>query len=275
MTGIALDGSEVVDPALYREVMGHYPTGVAVVTGFDAGEPVGMVVGTFSAVSLDPPLVSFMPTVNSGTYARLAHSSAYCINVLAYDQLDLCRLMAVSRDDKFSQVDWSTSALGAPALADAVAHVHCTVETTVLAGDHLIVLCAVRAVEVTRPVTPLLFFQGGYGGFSLRGMAAKGDADLIAAIRLADPARRFIEPLADKLGCEAAVLVGINDGELTTAASAYGGGASMRQRLGDRIPLVPPLGEAYIARQAPKLSTGGCLARRRRDRRFLRSTADA
>ena len=109
--------------------------------------------------------------------------------------------------------------------------------TMVLAGDHLIVLCAVRGLEVTRAVTPLLFFQGGYGGFSLRGMTAKGDADLIAAIRLADPARRFIEPLAEKLECESGrALVGVNDGELTTAASAHAGDASMRERRGDRIP---------------------------------------
>ena len=250
MTDTAMHDDSVVDPSLYREVMGHYPTGVAVVTGFDGAEPVGMVVGTFSAVSLDPPLVAFMPTVNSGTYARLAGSTAYCINVLAHDQLDLCRRMAVPRADKFDLVDWSTSSLGAPVLTNAVAHIHCTVETTVQAGDHVIVLCAVRGMEVTRPVTPLLFFQGGYGGFSPGGMTAKGDADLITAIRLADPARQIIGPLADKLGCEAAVLVGVNDDELTTAASAYGGGASMRERLGDRIPLMPPLGEAYVAEQA-------------------------
>ena len=92
MAGITLDvRADVVDPALYREVMGDHPTGVAVVTGVDDGEPVGMVVGTFSAVSLDPPLVSFMPTVNSGTYARLAASPGIPrINVLAVHQLDPC-----------------------------------------------------------------------------------------------------------------------------------------------------------------------------------------
>jgi flavin reductase (DIM6/NTAB) family NADH-FMN oxidoreductase RutF/DNA-binding IclR family transcriptional regulator len=233
--------------------MGHYPTGVAVVTGFDGDEPVGMVVGTFSAVSLEPPLVAFMPTVSSGTYARLASSPAYCINVLAHDQLELCRRMAVPRDDKFDGVDWSVSGLGAPMLADAVAHIHCTIQSAVPAGDHLIVLCDVRDMQVTRPVTPLLFFQGGYGGFSPRVMSAQGDADLITAVRLADPARPHIERLAQELECEAAVLVGVNDDELTTAMSSYGGRAAMRERLGDRIPLMPPIGEAYIAGQSPEV----------------------
>lgn len=253
MTDMDLDSAPVVDADLYREVMGHYPTGVAVVTGFDNGEPIGMVVGTFSAVSLDPPMVTFMPAINSRTYMRLAESSAYCINVLAHDQLDLCRRMAVPRDDKFSQVDWSVSAFGAPVLADAVAYIHCTMTSAVPAGDHLIVLCTVHAMEVARSAPPLLFFQGGYGGFSPRGMTAKGDADLITAIRLADPARRFIGALSEALGCEAAVLVGVNDNELTTAASAYGGGASMQERLGARIPLMPPLGEAYVAGQTTEV----------------------
>jgi len=228
MTGTVTGPARAVDAAVYREVMGHYPTGVAIVTGFEAEEPVAMVVGTFSAVSLDPPLVAFMPTVGSGTYARLAGAPAYCINVLAHDQLELCRRMAVPREDKFDGVAWTTSELGAPVLTDAVAHIHCTPQEAVPAGDHLIVLCAVQSMCVARPVTPLLFFEGGYGGFSPRGMAAKGDADLITAIRLADPARPHIERLAQQLECEAAVLVGVNDDELTTALSSYGGCASMR-----------------------------------------------
>ena len=242
-----------VDPAAYRDVLGHYPTGVAVVTAFDGDEPIGMVVGTFTSVSLDPPLVAFMPTTGSGTYARLATAESYCINVLAHDQLDVCRTMAVPSDDKFSQVAWQRSDYGAPSLDDAVAQIHCTPETQIEAGDHYIVLCRVQALEVNRAVTPLLFFQGGYGGFSPAGMAAKGDADLIAAIRLADTAKTRVERLAQRLQCEAAALVGVGPDELTTAFSAYGGYAEMIEPLGERIPLIPPIGEAYVAGSAPEV----------------------
>src|SRR5687768_14929467 len=100
----ALTSAPEIDPTLYRAVPGHYPTGVTVVTAFDGDEPIGMVVGTFTSVSLDPPLVAFMPTTGSGTYARLAGASAYCINVLAHDQQDLCRTMATPGDDKFAGV---------------------------------------------------------------------------------------------------------------------------------------------------------------------------
>lgn len=236
------------DPAQYREVMGHYPTGVTVVTGTSPeGDPVGMVVGTFTAVSLDPPLVAFMPTTTSGTFALMRDSPSYCINVLAHDQIDLCRLMAVPRPGKFDDIDWSTAASGAPVLQDAVAHIHCRPHDVVTAGDHLIVLCAVQAMEVNRPATPLLFFQGGYGGFTTRGMSAKGDAGLIEAVRLADVARPQAEQVARSLDCEVAVLVAANDQELTTAVAAYGPTAEVLEPLGVRVPLMPPLGEAYVA----------------------------
>ena len=239
-----------VDPEHYREVMGHYPTGVAVVTGTSPeGDPIGMVVGTFTAVSLDPPLVAFMPTTTSGTYALMKDSPSFCVNVLAHDQLELCRLMAVPRPGKFDDVGWRPSPLGAPALDDAVAHIHCRLHDEVVAGDHLIVLCAVEQMDVARPVTPLLFFQGGYGGFNPRGMTARGDGDLIAAVRMAEVARPHIERLARTIPCETGVLVAVDDHEVTTALSAFGGGAEMQEPLGERIPLMPPLGEAYVAFQ--------------------------
>lgn len=237
-----------IDPADYREVMGHYPTGVAVVTGLgEQGEPIGMVVGTFTAVSLDPPLVAFMPTVTSGTYALMRDAGRFCINVLAHDQLELCRVMAVPRPGKFDDVSWSPGGNGAPLLADAVAHIECSLQEEVLAGDHYIVLCAVKSMQVTNPATPLLFFQGGYGGFNPKGMTAQGDGEIISAIRLAEVARSEADRIAREIGCETGLLVGINDHEVTTAYTAFAGGAQLEEALGERILLMPPLGEGYVA----------------------------
>lgn len=241
-------GQSTIDAAWYREVMGHYPTGVVVITGSAAdGEPIGMVVGTFASVSLDPPLVSYMPMRTSSTFQRLRTASAYCVNVLASDQLELCRSMASRRPDKFDAVAWSPSPLGAPMLHDAVAHIHCVSRQSVEAGDHFIEICEVKGMEVSRPVTPLLFFQGGYGGFSPETMSAKTDVDLIAAVRLSEVARPQIEQLARRFRCEAAVLVAVGDEDLMTTASAYGGDAEMREPIGQRIPLIPPIGETFVA----------------------------
>lgn len=237
-----------IDEKWYREVTGHYPTGVVVVTGTAVdGQPVGMVVGTFASVSLDPPLVSFMPTRTSATFEQLRTASAYCINVLAFDQVALCRTMGSRGPGKFDAVSWRSSPFDTPVLDGAVAYIHCIPTRRVEAGDHYIELCEVKAMEVNRPVTPLLFFQGGYGGFAPRTMSAKTDVDLIAAVRLSEVARPQIERLARQLKCEAAVLVAVGDEDLMTTASAYGGDAEMREPIGQRIPLIPPIGETYVA----------------------------
>ncbi|MFI5957352.1 flavin reductase [Cryptosporangium sp. NPDC051539] len=242
------DANRAIDSLRFREVLGHYPTGVTVVTGTaDNGSPIGMVVGTFTSVSLDPPLVAFLPTLTSRSFARLREAPAFCINVLAHDQVELCRAMSKSSDDKFSGVDWKDSDFGAPMLTGAVAHIHCTPRDVIEAGDHYIQLCEVTAMDVHRQVTPLLFFQGGYGGFSPHGMIAGGDADLIAGVHLADVARPHIEALAREVRCEAAVLVAVTESELTTVATAHGGDAVMRELIGERLPMKLPLGEAYVA----------------------------
>lgn len=236
------------DTATFREVLGHYPTGVVVVTGVHPdGQPVGMVVGTFTSVSLEPALVAFMPGAHSGTYARLRECPSFVINVLAQDQTDVCRTMAIPADDKFDHVGWRPSPTGAPVLDDAVASIHCRLHDEVLAGDHYITLCAVDDLEIVRPVTPLLFFQGGYGGFNPKGLSALGDGDFIEALRLAETARPLIRRLADRYRCESAVLTVLNDHEMTTADSAYAGKAEVYERLGARIPLMPPIGDVYIA----------------------------
>ncbi len=253
-----------IDPLSFREVMGNYPTGVTVITGIVDDSPIGMVVGTFTSVSLDPPLVAFLPTVASGTFAKLRRASAFCINVLAHDQVDLCRLLSTGGPDKFDHVAWTPSPSGAPQLEGAVAYIHCRPERLDDAGDHYIQLCAVDALQANRQAAPLLFFQGGYGGFSPQGMVASGDKDLIAGIHLAAIARPQIEQLASEQQCEAAVLVAVAENELTTAATAYGGSAQMTERLGERLPMKPPLGEAYVA-WAPHEAIERWLARSSKD----------
>ncbi|MDI1297252.1 MAG: flavin reductase family protein [bacterium] len=158
------------DNATFRRVLGHYPTGVCVVTAVEAdGAPTGMVVGSFTSVSLDPPLVAFFPAKSSGSWPRIASVGKFCVNVLASDQQSLCRQFAASGIDKFAGVSHRVSANGSPILDDVVAWIDCTLDAVHEAGDHYIVLGRVVALEVERPDRPLLFFQGNYGEFSLIG----------------------------------------------------------------------------------------------------------
>lgn len=156
------------DSATFRRVLGHYPTGVCVVTAIDADDaPIGMVVGSFTSVSLDPPLVAFFPARSSGSWPRIERIGKFCVNVLASDQLALSRQIAAPGPDKFAGITHRVSANGSPILDDVVAWIDCTLEAVHEAGDHFIVLGRVVALEVDRPGLPLLFFQGGYGEFSL------------------------------------------------------------------------------------------------------------
>ncbi|WP_242126767.1 flavin reductase family protein [Sphingobium sp. Sx8-8] len=155
------------DSSTFRRVLGHYPTGVCVVTaaGTDA-LPTGMVVGSFTSVSLDPPLVAFFPAKTSHSWPLIEQAGKFCVNILASDQQPLCKQFATSGADKFSGVSHRVSTNGSPILDGVVAWIDCQLDAVHEAGDHFIVLGRVVALEVETPGKPLLFFQGGYGEFA-------------------------------------------------------------------------------------------------------------
>ena len=247
MTESSAAALPAIDPRAFRDVMGHYPTGVVVVTAMVDAEPVGMVVGTFSSVSLDPPLVSFMPMTTSSTYAKLRASEAICISVFAHDQNQVCRTLASKDPEKFDKVAWTPSPYGVPQIEGAVAHIHGRITQEVEAGDHFITLVSVDDLAVARPVTPLLYFQNGYGGFSTTGMSAHVDESLISAVRIAEAARPQLDRLARRFGGSAAALVQVSAIDQTIGATSYGRDTEVDERIGVRIPLIPPLGEAAVA----------------------------
>jgi flavin reductase (DIM6/NTAB) family NADH-FMN oxidoreductase RutF len=240
---------QTIDPAEFRATLGHYPTGVALITAIDGdGEPVGMVVGSFTSVSLDPPLIAFFPTRTSERYQRLRTATSFCVNVLAYDQGDLCRTFAGRGGNDFSGVTWSPSPSGAPVLDGAVAWIDCTFDSVADGGDHLIVLGRVRGLGVVNPVAPLLFFQGGYGRFAPLSLVVPAQADLVVGVRLAELIRDDMAELVADVPSEATAMVPVGE-DLVVVAAAVGAGAEARTTLGRRVPLRPPLGEPYVAWQ--------------------------
>lgn len=233
----------------FRTILGHYPTGVVVVTALDSGGvPVGMTLGSFTSVSLDPPLIGFLPTSGSRTFARMRSATSFCVNVLAADQDWLCRRFASSAEDKFAGVPWHPSPSGAPVLDDVVAWIDCEFGDIADAGDHYFVLGKVTGLEVVRPVQPLLFFQGGYGRFVPLSRPTAYDAELITGTRLAETARPAMQALAAELGAECSALTSAG-GDLIVVATAAAPGLDVRGMVGQRIPLRPPLGELYVAWQ--------------------------
>ncbi|WP_176590692.1 MULTISPECIES: flavin reductase family protein [Sphingobium] len=161
-----MSDSQTVDPKLYRQVLGQYPTGVCVITAIgEDGVPIAMVVGSFTSVSLSPPLVGFFPDKASSSWAKLRSSSHFCVNMLAATQEHVCRKLASKDPDKFSGTAHSLSDKGIPLLHDVVARIECDMHDITDAGDHELALGLVRSLEIVSDAPPLLFCQGGYGSF--------------------------------------------------------------------------------------------------------------
>jgi flavin reductase (DIM6/NTAB) family NADH-FMN oxidoreductase RutF len=161
---------ETIDPGHFRRVLGHFPTGVTAVTALHDGVPVGMTIGSFTSVSLDPPLVAFLPGRNSSTWSRIRRSGSFCVNILTADHLEVCGALAAPADDRFECVGWSPSANGSPIIDGVLAWIDCEIAAVHEAGDHDIVVGRVLALEADTeaPQSPLLFYRGGYGDFASR-----------------------------------------------------------------------------------------------------------
>ena len=156
-----------IDTELFRHVLGHYPTGVCVVTAAGPhGADAGMVVGSFTSVSLDPPLIGIFPDKRSTTWPVILEAGKFCINILSRHQRDLCRRFSLSGGDKFSGLVHRRSETGSPILDGVVAWIDCSLQTTHEAGDHYIAIGQVLSLDIDAGDIPLLFFQGGYGEFS-------------------------------------------------------------------------------------------------------------
>ena len=157
-----------IEAAAFRQVLGNYPTGVTVITAMDTeGKPCGLVVGTFTSVSLDPPLVGFLPDKRSSSWPAVEQAGHFCVNVLAADQVELCRKVSVSGPDKFAGVEYKLSQHNLPILAGAMVSIECKLESVTEAGDHWFVLGRVLGLEAHRDdANPMLFFRGKYGSFA-------------------------------------------------------------------------------------------------------------
>lgn len=148
----------------FREAMGHFATGVTVVTAVDrAGGFVGLTVNSFTSVSLDPPLVLVCVDRESETLPILREAGAFAVSVLRRgDEAIARRFSGDARAGRFEELAVRPTASGAPVLRDALAWFDCAVHGETAAGDHVVIFGAVRDGGGA-PGDPLVFFRGGYG----------------------------------------------------------------------------------------------------------------
>jgi 3-hydroxy-9,10-secoandrosta-1,3,5(10)-triene-9,17-dione monooxygenase reductase component len=150
------------NPQRFRQALGHFATGVTVITGLAGAEPVGFACQAFAALSLDPPLVLCCPAKTSASWPRLAGTGRFCANVLSAEQRELARRFGVSGPDKFAGVGWSPDPFGLPVLTGVLTWASCAVETVHEAGDHYVVIASVAKLGDSTAGNPLLFYRGRF-----------------------------------------------------------------------------------------------------------------
>jgi flavin reductase (DIM6/NTAB) family NADH-FMN oxidoreductase RutF len=155
------------DTRAFRQALGTFPTGVAVVTAFRAGgHPIGITVNSFTSVSLEPPLVLWCVDRKSDRFATLSQAQHHTISVLGTAHEDVSARLAKQGAHHLDGIELIATELGPPALADALAIFECEREAMHDAGDHAILIGRVLRFARREAGAPLVFFQGRYGALA-------------------------------------------------------------------------------------------------------------
>ncbi|MFT4264472.1 MAG: flavin reductase family protein [Nocardioides sp.] len=156
-----------LDPSRLRRAFGVFPSGVVAVAAVVDGAPVGLAASSFRSESIDPPLVSFSIAASSKTWPDLRRATHLGVTVLAEHHGAVARQLAGTPEDRFTDIPVSVSDAGALVVDDGVAHFDTTIYREVEAGDHIIVLLEIKAVEHPEAGQPLVFHRSAFGRLAI------------------------------------------------------------------------------------------------------------
>lgn len=156
--------SSAIEPLRFREALGHYASGITVITSHSDGEPLGFTCQSFYSVSMNPPLVSFSVMSRSASYPGIRQAGRFAVNILSGEQVGISNQFARRGTDKWQGVDWQASPLGNPIIAGSLHWLDCEIHAEHAAGDHLIVIGEVKALNLQQAAAtrPLLYYKGQY-----------------------------------------------------------------------------------------------------------------
>jgi 3-hydroxy-9,10-secoandrosta-1,3,5(10)-triene-9,17-dione monooxygenase reductase component len=156
--------STAIEPLHFREALGHYASGITVISSHIDGEPIGFTCQSFYSVSISPPLVSFSVMSGSASYPKIRQAGRFAVNILSAEQVNISNQFARRGTDKWHGIDWHESPLGNPFIADSLHWFDCEIHAEHAAGDHLIVIGEVKTVHHRKATAaqPLLYFKGQY-----------------------------------------------------------------------------------------------------------------
>jgi flavin reductase (DIM6/NTAB) family NADH-FMN oxidoreductase RutF len=162
---------------VFREAIGHFASGVTIITARDGGVDYGVTANAVSSLSLEPPMLLVCLNRNSRTQGAVSRSKAFSVNILEEAQGDLAVRFATHTDDKFQGVALRYGSLGSPLFESALAHLECWVIEEVNAGTHTVFLAGVHRAE-RFDGAPLAYFRGRFGRLELE-QSVPGDADIL------------------------------------------------------------------------------------------------
>lgn len=149
--------SKQPDPAALRQTFASFPTGVvAVCTADDSGVPKGLIVSTFTPVSLTPPLVSICIQKSSTTWPHIRSAKLLGVSVLAECHSEVCTQFSKKATERFTGFTWQEGEGGALFVPGSSAYFECSRYEEIEAGDHLIVLLDIRRMARTPATNPLV-----------------------------------------------------------------------------------------------------------------------
>jgi 3-hydroxy-9,10-secoandrosta-1,3,5(10)-triene-9,17-dione monooxygenase reductase component len=149
------------DSARFRQVLGHFVTGVVVITASTPDGPAGFTCQTFGSISLEPSLISFSARTASHSWPRIREVGVLGVNILSAEQEPLATVFATTGTEKFAGVSWSPGPGGAPLIEGALAHLEGRVVSVSAQGDHDIVVVGVDFVA-SHTGRPLVYYRGGF-----------------------------------------------------------------------------------------------------------------
>lgn len=163
--------STAVAPLRFREALGHYASGITVITSHLDGEPIGFTCQSFHSVSMNPPLVSLSVMSGSASYPGIRRAGRFAVNILSDEQAGISDQFARRGTDKWQGVDWQPSPLGNPVIAGSLHWLDCEIHAEHAAGDHLIVIGEVKALSLQQAAAaqPLLYYKGRYCNIAVPG----------------------------------------------------------------------------------------------------------
>jgi flavin reductase (DIM6/NTAB) family NADH-FMN oxidoreductase RutF len=156
---------EACDQRLYREVVSHFATGVAVITARHDGVDYGMTASALASLSVEPPTLLVCLSRESVTHSAIHSAGAFGVNILTESQAEIAKRFAgTDRAQKFDELRVRHGELGQPLLLDALARLECRVAEPVTGGTHTIFLGTVQNAEADEGA-PLTYFRGRFGRF--------------------------------------------------------------------------------------------------------------